>query len=144
MLRRPTIPTTQTRTTCDHARKEVNPMSKKKPDESVHPLAPMLVECFTLANAFEALAADARKDANEAQAEMDALLAGAGFQRKLRGDVEKLFDLQVDRLDAARAVIERCETLVDTLRQQPLYVRDALDELMLANECAAPSKAPAP
>jgi hypothetical protein len=119
-------------------------MRKKKPDESVHPLAPMLVECFTLANAFDALAADARKDANEAQAEMDALLAGAGFQHKLRGDVEKLFHLQNDRLDAARAVIERCETLVDTLRQQPLYVRDALDELMLANECAAPSKAPAP
>lgn len=115
-------------------------MRKKKPD-AVHPLAPMLVECFTLANAFEALAADARKDANEAQAEMDALLAGAGFLHKLQGDTEKLFHLQNDRLDAARAVIERCEALVDELRQQPLYVRDALDELMLANEGM---KAPTP
>jgi len=122
-------------------------MSKKTPEEA-HPLAPLLVECFTLANAFEALAKDARQDAEEAQAEMERLQAEIGFQRHGHEEHDNLsheprvptppgWHEQEDRLDAAQNVIALCEGLVDSLRQNPLAVRDALDDLIRSNKAVA-------
>jgi hypothetical protein len=112
-------------------------MSKKTPEEA-HPLAPLLVECFTLANAFEALAKDARQDAEEAQAEMERLQAKNGFKH-YKGTTSSIapWNSDANRLRVAQNVIALCEGLVDSLRQNPLAVRDALDDLIRCNETAA-------
>lgn len=124
-------------------------MSKKTPKEALaHPLAPLLFECFTLANAFEALAADARKDAQEAQAAVEAITADTGFNRlgrEVYDDPTRLYspagwDEQLTRLYAAKEVITRCETLVNTLREEPLGVRNAVDSLIVWNAKAEPPK----
>ena len=113
-------------------------MSKKKSDKPAHPLAPLLIECLALANAFEALAADARKDAQEAQAEMERLAATVGFLRYIdENNSHTQRNKQRYRLAEAQSLIEKCESLVCILRRHPMEVRDNIDTLMRANEIAA-------
>lgn len=115
--------------------------TKKTAEKAVHPLAPLLVECFTLANAFEALAGDARIDAWEAQRELEYLNASVGFLRIGREECDDPareltppgWHDQDARLDAAKNVIAQCESLVDTLRQAPLSIRNMLDALVKLN-----------
>ena len=111
-------------------------MSKKTPEEA-HPLAPLLVECFTLANAFEALAKDARQDAEEAQAEMERLQAEIGFHPYKSTSGTSPWNTEATRLFMARDVIDKCEHLMYTLRRGPSDVRDALDQLIFHNKAAA-------
>lgn len=118
-------------------------MSKRTPKEALpHPLAPLLVECFTLANAFEALAKDARQDAEEAQAEMERLQAEIGFHRYKGTSDTPPWNSEATRLFMARDVIDKCEHLTHTLRRGPSDVRDALDALIRSNEKVAAETEP--
>jgi hypothetical protein len=124
-------------------------ISKKPTSKTPHPLAVVLSECFTLANTFEALAADARKDAREAQTEMERLEATVGFRRHGRVEYNDPsreltppgWSEQDRRLRQAKFLVEQCDSLAATLRESPRYIRNILDGLMAANEEAA---APAP
>lgn len=123
-------------------------MTEKQP----HPLAVVLVECFTLANTFEALANDARKDAQEAQAAMELLEAAIGFRSHGRVEHDDPsreltptgWCEQEARCVGAQNLVAVCEGLADTLRQAPLDIRDKLDTLMRLNEKAAEAAAPTP
>jgi hypothetical protein len=124
-------------------------ISKKPTSKTPHPLAVVLSECFTLANTFEALAADARKDAREAQTEMERLEATIGFHRLGRREYDDPsrdltppgWGAQKIRLLEAQNLIAECGNLADSLRESPRCIRNLLDRLMAANEEAA---APAP